>query len=139
MIPRTLADDVRIHANQSVLHREGVPCTMSSRLQNAIEDTFVFMDSMGAAISIGKSSLYASDGDMRREMSRIRWGTRLDAERGGQLRHDIRAGAYSAEEFANIASDIMGQTISFTRENRTETQFVSLPRTRPLPGIIPYI
>ena len=65
VIPRTLADDVRIQATQSGLHDDAQKCTLMTRMDTACEQTFLFMDAMGAAVSVGKSHLYASNGTIR--------------------------------------------------------------------------
>ena len=83
VMPRTLADDVRIFAKQSGLQAEGVPCTMMRRLHNAVESTFVFVDHMGAAISVSKSHLYASNKEIRKTLRETHWGTTLPPDRGG--------------------------------------------------------
>ena len=71
---------------------------------------------MGAALSVGKSSMYASHADMRRTLRRMQWGARLDEDRGGSFHHSFLAGIYGAEELVSIASDIIGQRIEFSRE-----------------------
>ena len=65
VIPRTLADDVRVHANQSGLRGDDHPCTLVARLTGAIDEAFLFMDQMGASISTSKSHLYASCASIR--------------------------------------------------------------------------
>merc|ERR1711965_1058606 len=87
VIPRTLADDVRIQATQSGLHQDEGNCTMMGRFKSACEHTFLFLDAMGAAASIGKSHLYASRADIRRKLKGMQWGALLPSERGGRLEH----------------------------------------------------
>ena len=87
VIPRTLADDVRIQATQSGLHEETQHCTLMHRMYTACEQTFLFMDSMGAAVSVCKSHLYASNKAIRDTLRRKQWGSMLPADRGGQLEH----------------------------------------------------
>ena len=111
VLPRTLADDVRIFARQSGLQSEGIPCTMWERVREAIEGTFVFMDCMGAAISISKSSLYGSDRETRRTLAETQWGTTLAPERGGRLVHECHANRRDPNEIATLLQKAVGQTI----------------------------
>ena len=83
VIPRTLADDVRIQASQSGLQEDEHQCTMMGRLQTAGELTFCFMDAMGAAISVSKSHLYASRADIRGKLRTMQWGSSLPKDRRG--------------------------------------------------------
>ena len=105
VIPRTLADDVRIHGQQSGLQQDGDQCTLHGRLKEAVEDTFLFMDNMGAAISVGKSSTYASRASLRSALRGQNWGAKLDAGRGGMFRQSFTAGIYNPDELVSIASD----------------------------------
>ena len=116
VIPRTLADGVRVHAVQSGLQMENQPCTLTTRLRNAVEDTFVFMDAMGAAVSVSKSHMYASHRDLRKEMSTIQWGGRLADNRGGRLDFSFLAPARCADSFAEMVGDVTGHPVKYTRE-----------------------
>ena len=84
------------------------------RLHGAIEDTFVFMDNMGAANSVSKSHMYASHGDLRRTLRTAQWGTLLAEERGGKLEYTFPARISSAAEFVKRASETMGQHIQYS-------------------------
>ena len=116
VIPRTLADDVRIHATQSGLLVEGQPCSMLNRMRNAVEDTFAFMDNMGAAISASKSHCYASNSQLRREISQIQWGNKLSNERGGKLHHEFTAPALGASALLEEARQAIGRDIKQSTE-----------------------
>ena len=87
VIPRTLADDIRVQATQSGIMQDEESCTMMGRFKSACEHTFLFLDAMGAAASMGKSHLYASRADIRRKLKDMQWGALLPTDRGGRLEH----------------------------------------------------
>ena len=88
---------------------------MTSRLRNAVEDTFIFMDTMGAAISVSKSHMYASQGDLRKEKSSTQWGRGLADDRGGKLAHAFTAPTLSADDFVKTAREAIGHDIQHSR------------------------
>ena len=119
VIPRTLADDVRVYGVQSGLQLENQPCTLTARLRSAVEDTFVFMDAMGASVSVSKSHIYASHGDLRKTMGAIQWGSGLAANRGGELEFTLQALASDANRLVALIGAATGHQVKYTRENPT--------------------
>ena len=58
--------------------------------------------------------MYASNSQLRKEISNIQWGSKLSDERGGKLHHELTAPALSAEALIEAAEKTIGRGIKQT-------------------------
>ena len=113
---------------------------MLNRFQTACEQTFLFVDAMGAAASIGKSHLYASRADIRRKLKGMQWGALLPADRGGHLEHWCNGAAPEPAEMVERIRNSTGWDVSASCDEPVGNSVrISLPNGRDAHGYPFYI